>query len=192
MSTNSAEVWSIAALRTGDRRLQEAFVDRFYAPLFRWLHWLSGDNEDAADMTQQTFAACWDSFDRADVTMDAQIWLFAIGRNVWRNAVRTRLTRRRAREKEARLSIPCGRSDECGADPAIAAECAAEIRKAVADLPVDIREAVTLRYWAGLSYAQIAQTLSITPEHARQRVFQGRNRLRRRLEPWAPAIPGTS
>jgi RNA polymerase sigma factor (sigma-70 family) len=189
MSTNSAEAWSLATLQSGDRCLQEAFVDRFYAPLFRWLHWLGGDYEDAADLTQQTFAACWDSFRRADPSTDAQVWLFAIGRNVWRNAIRARDKRRRIREERVPFSKSQGANDTAEPDPLIAAECAAEIRESVADLPVDIREAVTLRYWVGLSYAQIAQTLSITPELARQRVFLGRNQLRRRLAPWAPISP---
>ena len=67
-----------------------------------------------------------------------------------------------------------------------AAECAAAIRLAVTRLPVELREALTLRYWQDHSYREIAEILSISAVLARQRVFQARNKLRRELNAWAP------
>ncbi|MBI3466821.1 MAG: hypothetical protein HY000_27730 [Planctomycetes bacterium] len=66
------------------------------------------------------------------------------------------------------------------------AECAAEVRQAVAALPIEYREAVTLRYWQELSYAEVAQILEVTPELARWRVYRGREILRVQLIAWAP------
>lgn len=180
---NSSEGQSVAALRAGDRQVHEAFVDRCYVPLFQWLHWLSGDFDAAAEMTQQAFAACWESLVRADGSIDAQVWLFGIGRNVWRNAIRRNARDRRIRDKISQFAESQIVNNQGQPAATIDAESVAEIREAVAALAIDIREPLTLRYWGGLSYAQIAHALSITPTLARQRVFQGRNQLRRRLEP---------
>lgn len=74
---------SLEALRSGGREAQEVFVDRYYTALFRWLHWLTGDRDRAADLTQETFATFWRCLHSADPSAEAHVWLFAVGRNVW-------------------------------------------------------------------------------------------------------------
>ena len=44
----------------------EAFVDRHYTQVFRFFQWLTADREAAADLTQETFAAFWESIARKD------------------------------------------------------------------------------------------------------------------------------
>jgi RNA polymerase sigma factor (sigma-70 family) len=51
----------------------------------------------------------------------------------------------------------------------------------VAALPAKQREAVTLRYLADLSHADIAQAMGTTAEAARRNVFEGLKRLRKEL-----------
>ena len=185
MAMSGVESWSLGTLKHADRGVHEEFVHALYGPLFRWLHWLCGDREEAADLTQQTFVGCWESLARADPSLKAKVWLFAIGRNTWRNALRSRLRDRSVSNDGMRTEVVDSRTDSA-LEAAMTAECANALRHAVADLPEDVREAVSLRYWADLSYADIAATLSITPELARQRTFVGRNQLRGVLKAWAP------
>jgi RNA polymerase sigma-70 factor (ECF subfamily) len=183
---SASESGSLRSLRRGGSEVQEEFVRANYAPLFRWLHWLSGEYEEAADLTQETFAAFWDSVEEGNASAEARVWLFAVGRNVWRNAVRCRhRVRRNLGNRVANAEFQDRRSDPA-LQAVLTAQCAAEIRSAVSQLAPDIAEAVTLRYWAGCSYAEMADVLSISPELARQRVFQGRKQLRRQLKAWAP------
>jgi RNA polymerase sigma factor (sigma-70 family) len=51
----------------------------------------------------------------------------------------------------------------------------------VAALPAKQREALTLRYLADLSHADIAQAMGTTAEAARRNVFEGLKRLRKEL-----------
>ncbi len=174
---------SLDALRSGGREAQEGFVDRHYTALFRWLHWLTGDREHAADLTQETFVAFWRCLHSADPSVQAHVWLFAVGRNVWRQDCRQQ--QRRAATQE----IPDGglgdkREASSASEALMGAERAAQVRQAVADLSPDLREALTLRYWQGYSYSEMAGLLSISPELARQRAFQGREQLRCRLASW--------
>ena len=52
---------AVAALRSGNRRACEAFVEAHYRGVYRFFTWLTGDPEAAADLTQETFAAFWAS-----------------------------------------------------------------------------------------------------------------------------------
>ena len=181
---------TLGDLRVNGREACEHFVDAHYADLFRWLHWLTGDPDEAADLTQATFLSFWESMDAGKSSTEARTWLFSIGRNVWRNVCRQRhqvgrtsgdTTHDGDQTEGSRVVSPV--------DGAAAVEQATAIRQAVVDLPFDLREAITLRYWQDRPYNEMAAILGITPELARQRVFQGRKRLRGRLREWSPGIP---
>ena len=184
---DSSQPNSLGTLRTSDRSEREAFVDRTYADLFRWFHWLTHDRDQAADLTQATFLSFWKALESGGRSTSARVWLFAIGRNLWRKGCRRW-------HQEDRLWANASQEDplaEASAEPSPyeemnAAECAADIRSAVVELRADLREALTLRYWQDYSYHEIAEVLGVTPEVARQRAFQGRRLLRQRLRAWAP------
>ena len=181
---------TLGDLRVHGREACEHFVDAHYADLFRWLHWLTSDRDGAADLTQATFLSFWESIDAGKSSTEARTWLFSIGRNVWRNACRQRRKAGRASGKTIRDGDQTeGAREVSPVDRAEAVERATAIREAVVELPFDLREAITLRYWQYRPYNEIAEILGITPELARQRVFQARDRLRRRLRAWAPSTP---
>ncbi len=56
------------------------------------------------------------------------------------------------------------------------------IAKAIAGLPVSLRDAADLRFIQETSYQIIASRLSITPENARKRVQQARALLREQIK----------
>jgi len=74
-------------------------------------------------------------------------------------------------------------------------EDTARIRGAVSNLPDRQREVLSLRTDAGLSYAEIAETLGIREDNARAHHYQALKSLRRILlgldEPRRPAPPAT-
>jgi RNA polymerase sigma-70 factor (ECF subfamily) len=72
----------------GDRDSREAFVRAAYAGLYRWFYRLVGSSDRAADLTQETFVAFWESLDRRRGEASPRTWLFAIGRNLWRKQAR--------------------------------------------------------------------------------------------------------
>jgi RNA polymerase sigma-70 factor (ECF subfamily) len=181
---------TLSEIRSGGRQEREAFVEASYADLFRWFHWLTNDVDLAADLVQGTFLAFWESVGPGQATVEARRWLFGIGRNVWRN---------HCRQKQRSPPTAVGTfendalhpttKDDNTVESASAAESASEIRAAVAEMPIEIGEAVTLRYWQDWSYAEIAKLLEISEVSARQRVLQGREWLRRRLKKLAPRAP---
>ncbi len=188
----SQDSCTIERLQSLNRSVCAEFVDATYACLYRWFHWLTRDPDQASELTQSTFLAFWDTLSAADGSADARLWLFAVGRNVWRNSCRQlHRDRQRINPKTDVATLHRETDSSSAAGAAIANERTADVRRAVVQLKPDLREAVTLRYWQGCSYKEIARVLAISPELARQRVFQGRKQLSVQLSSWWPLQPNS-
>jgi RNA polymerase sigma-70 factor, ECF subfamily len=191
--------WSLEALRARQREACEAFVDAHYRGVYRFFAWLTGDREGAADLTQETFAAFWESTDRLEAAGDAsgpdlKAWLYGIARNRWRKrcrddrAVGSGLPGEGAERSLASLDEAADFPDGAPGPEALAMAAldATTAARAVAGLPPDYREALVLRVFQELSYGQIAEALCISEGLARWRVHRARAWLRAALEPdWA-------
>jgi RNA polymerase sigma factor (sigma-70 family) len=100
-------------------------------------------------------------------------WLLRSTELVCRNVLRERASRER-REKEAGMKLAEDR-------PIAAGEELAELEPAVAELPARYRQALALRYYQGLSVAEVAAHLGCPQRTAETRLARGLERLRTRL-----------
>lgn len=170
-------------LQSRERAACEAFVDAHYAGVYQFLRWLTNDAEVSADLTQESFAGFWASLARLEETraLDLKAWLYGIARNQWRK--RCRSARGGGEWDRSPLDQALDVLDSAPGpeEIAVAAERAAAVAQAVADLPPDYREALVLRIFQELSYAQVAETLGIGEGLARWRVHQARSWLRKAL-----------
>lgn len=170
----------LGSLLRRERAACEAFVEAHYRGVYRFFCWLAVDPTAAEDLTQETFACFWESLGRRSeaVSLDPKAWLYGIARNRWRK----RLRRERSRPEtdlEAAAETPDLHQDPeakllgtLDADSALAA---------MAALTPEFREALALRVWEELSYAQIGEALLITPGLARWRVHRARRLLTARI-----------
>jgi RNA polymerase sigma-70 factor (ECF subfamily) len=142
--------------------------------------------DDALDVVAETFAIAWRR--RSDMPTEpdeARPWLFGIARRCLANAARSS-------SRASRLGQRLADSFAPGAvpDPAAAHERAADaavVRTALRELPDDDRELLTLVAWEGLTPAQAAVVLGLTPGATRVRLHRARARLRAALPD--PALP---
>jgi RNA polymerase sigma-70 factor (ECF subfamily) len=164
------------AVDRADQAACDAFVDAQYPRLFAWFCWLTGHRDRAADLTQESFAAFWESLGRKPVREPA-IWLFRIARNRWRKACRARPL---APTGEHGLEAVPHRGPD--PDHRIARdEFTQRVAACVLELPGTVREAVALHYWNDLSHDQIARVQGVPAALVRWRVHRGRRLLKDRL-----------
>jgi RNA polymerase sigma-70 factor (ECF subfamily) len=163
-----------------NRAAREAFVEASYSGLFRWLLRLTRSPDLAADLTQETFVEFWKSLGRRPRGVDERAWLYAVGRNRWRKAVRD--CKHLARLHEGSL-LDSGRTAEARVEEG---EFRAAVEAAIADMPPDLREAFTLRFWHEFEYEDIAVIQGVTAGLVRWRYFAARRSLHDRLAEWDP------
>jgi len=156
-------------IRSRDRDAWNALVAAEHQRLFNLHLRLCGDREAAADLTQETFKAAFESADRFAGRCQPATWLYGIALNVSRNWFR----------RAGRVS-PTEATNDTMPDPDPTPEQLALIRaqshlvyEAVAALPEAYREVVALRYFAGVPAVEIAAAEGLPAETVRWRSHRG-------------------
>jgi RNA polymerase sigma-70 factor, ECF subfamily len=155
----------------------EAFAElfrRYKQPVYGFFRRRVTDAAHAEELAQETFLALVRSAERYEPRALFRTYLYAIALKILRNFRRNAAFR--AFFIAGRKAVPdSGRQD--------ATESALWVRGAIAKLdPLD-REIVMLREYEQLSYAEIADLLSIPVNTVRSRLFRARMALRELLQP---------
>ncbi|HKH40308.1 MAG TPA: sigma-70 family RNA polymerase sigma factor [Solirubrobacterales bacterium] len=141
----------------------EAVYERHSAGLIRRLERMLGSRESAEDLAQEAFLRLWQR---------APVGLAAAQQAAWLQRTATNLALDELRRRRVRDHHPL--EDEAVAGLAVDGTEALSVREALSRLSAHQRLLVLLRFQAGLSYAEIAETLAITPEAARKRTARAR------------------
>jgi RNA polymerase sigma-70 factor (ECF subfamily) len=157
----------------------EALVVRHQDEVYRYLWRLSGDEQLARDLLQETFLRAYRAFARLDGRGAHRAWLYRIAHNLCLNA----LSRRRptASLDGTENTLRGSRGD----DPAAIVEgreTLAGVESAIAALPRRQRAALLLRRVQGLDYAEVGAALGCSADTARAHVYQAIRKLRQTLE----------
>jgi RNA polymerase sigma-70 factor (ECF subfamily) len=175
-------------LAAGRDAALDDLMERHAAPVFRFLCRRVGNEEDANDLAQETFARVFRA--RAGFRSGGKFstWLYTIAANLARNHFR-----RQSRHPNVSLEAETGETEQtlgntlpasnpAPSESAVTAERAAMVRAAVEKLPDDLREAVVLCEWEELSVADAAAILETTPKAVESRLYRARRILRESLQ----------
>jgi RNA polymerase sigma-70 factor (ECF subfamily) len=168
MTDEAAERGLLERIRAGDREAAETLVEKTYEGVFAGLVRLCGGDRDlAADLTQETYRKAWQAFSGFDGRSRVSTWLYRIAYNAFLNHVRRPL---RAVPLEGD-GVPVPVDPAPSVEEEIAAsETFLRLRRAVLDLPEDLRFAVTARFWGGLSVSEIAREAGLSTVAIRKRL----------------------
>jgi RNA polymerase sigma-70 factor (ECF subfamily) len=149
-----------------------------------------GNAEDARDVTQDAFVKAYRQLATFDPNYRFFSWMYRIVINESFNAIRAR----RPHEPLAIAIAESGRrgaqradSARSGGSPfetALAGERHTQIDAALQRLAPDYRTVVVLRHFAGQSYAEISEALSIPEKTVKSRLFTARQLLGEMLLGW--------
>ena len=157
----------------------DKIVERHEREIMRYLLRVSGNRADAADLFQETWLRAYRAYPRLKPETKVRPWLYAIAVNLSRNRVRDGARRARVIVAEARD----GRAVNRGGELHHALQdndgyAAVHLRELVSTLPARQREALHLRYFAGLDYAGIARAMDCSQQSARANVSQAMKKLK--------------
>lgn len=146
-------------------------------PLLRFLIYRTGDRATAEEVLADTFERVLRSRSRFNPSRGkVKTWIYSIALN------RLRDLHRRGEAEERAL-----RKSEAGSPEAVAdidrVEERSTVAAALAQLDEIEREAVSLRYGADLSVAEVARTLGVKVSTAEGRIYRGLRNLKELLEP---------
>ena len=162
-------------IRAGAHREAIALCVREHGPaLGRLCMALLGHQGEAEEATQEALIAAYGAMASYRGEGSVRAWLFGIARRMCAR----RLEKRSRREHKLRL-VHDAEADATLPDSAVESRRRARIvREALDELKPTEREAVLLRYEAGLSYREIAEACDIDEPAARKRTSRALGRLR--------------
>ena len=139
---------------------------------------LLGSQAEAEETTQEVLLAAHAAFASFRGDGSVRAFLFGIARRKCARKVETRIRR----ERRLRLVHDAGTGAELPDDALAARRRAERVRAALEQLKPSERDAVVLRYEAGLSYREIGEACGIDEAAARKRVSRALARMKTALK----------
>lgn len=174
---DSSDQQLLSRIAARDTAAFAEFYDRQAPRLLGWLlRWL-GQRGDAEDVLQEVFWQIWSRAGQYDATRATPgVWLFLIARSRALDYLR---------QRRSSAGAPEGSEPAAAADPCAVleqTEATQQVREALAQLPEEQRSAISLAFYGGLTYEQVAQRQEIPVGTAKTRIRLGMKRLRALLD----------
>ena len=180
--TREQEAMIVRKVLQGDVNAFEKLVTEYEKAVYAIAQRMTGNAEDAADMTQETFIKAYNSLSSFRGDSKFSVWLYRIANNVCLDFLRS---------KSRRPTVSLSAEDDDGeetqldiADESQSPELLLEssltrdaVRRGLDSLPPDYKQILLLREIQGLSYEEIAAALGIESGTVKSRIFRARKRL---------------
>lgn len=177
----------VTKARTGDNDAFRVLVERHSRPLFRLAYRMTGNQQDAEDVVQDSFLRAHKQLARFDDRASFGTWLYRIAVNCSLDLVRSRKRRNElvvpadSEMDDPTLSLPS--RDPSPDRIAMSGEVRDRVSDALTELSASERTAFVLRHFEGMCIEDVSRALGCQPGAAKHSVFRAVQKLRRALEP---------
>ena len=180
--TREQEAAIVRKVLDGDANAFETLVLEYEKNVYNIALRMTGNSEDAADMTQEAFIKAYNSLQAFRGDSKFSVWLYRIVSNVCLDFLRS---------KNRRPTVSLSVEDDDGEDTQLDVADESQspellldrkltresVRRGLDSLPPDYRQILLLREVQGLSYDEIAQALGLEVGTVKSRIFRARKRL---------------
>jgi len=180
--TREQEAQIVRRVLEGDVNAFEDLVTEHEKGVYAIAQRMTGNAEDAADMTQETFIKAYNSLSSFRGDSKFSVWLYRIATNVCLNFLRSR-----SRKPTVSLSVEDDDGEETQMDIADESQSPEQllergltrdaVRRGLKSLSPEYRQILLLREIQGLSYEEIAEALVLEVGTVKSRIFRARKRL---------------
>jgi RNA polymerase sigma-70 factor (ECF subfamily) len=178
---------AVAQARAGDSGAFRVLVERHSSNLFRLAYRMTGHQEDADDVVQETFLRAYRQLEKFDDRASFGTWLYRIAANCSIDLIRARKRRGERQETpEEGAPDPIQLLPDSAPPPdrlAMSSEVGRKVADALNELSEVERTAFVLRHYEGMCIEDIGRTLGVQPNAAKHSIFRAVQKLRRALEP---------
>jgi RNA polymerase sigma-70 factor (ECF subfamily) len=179
---------TVARARAGDREAWGELYRQFAGPLFRFCRRVLPTREDAEDAAMDVFVKLRSKLGQYDPERPFTAWLYKVAANHCWDLLRRRKTRQDLETEEAE-TLPLEHPDPGQLDQMISEQSSQGVRQALARLSDRARMALVLRYYAEMSYEEIADALGLRRAFVGVVLLRARHELRAALAQGVDAPP---
>lgn len=169
----------VVRVQKGDKRAFDLLVLKYQQKVHSIVGRFVRDTDEVADVVQESFIKAYRAIPNFRGDSQFYTWLYRIAVNTAKNYLVSRSRRPPASDVDVADAEYYSGSDylkDLGTpeNNLFRDELEAVIVKAIADLPEDLRTAVTLREYEGLSYEGISEIMDCPVGTIRSRIFRAR------------------
>lgn len=178
----------VRRVQKGDKRAFDLLFSRYQHKILSLVSRYLRDAQDVEDVTQEAFIKAFRALPRFRGESAFYTWLYRIAINTAKNHLVARSRRPPGvdvdvEDAEFMDGAELLKEGESPESALVRDELSAAIDTAIAQLPDDLRSAVTLREFDGLSYEQIAQIMDCPVGTVRSRIFRARESIDQHIAP---------
>ena len=188
MQAKNTDQELVRRVKRGDRSAFDLLFVRYQHKILSLVGRFFSDPEEIEDIAQEAFVKAFRALPSFRGESAFYTWLYRIAINTAKNHLAVKARRPAGVDIDAEdaqlLDGAHALREGEGPEAALARDqLAAEIERGIADLPDDLRNALALREFDGLSYEQIAAIMECPVGTVRSRIFRARETIDRRIRP---------
>ena len=180
---DDCDALAVARAKAGDQEAFRFLVERHSHALFRLAYRMTGTEDEAEDIVQETFLRAYRQLPRFEARSGFSTWLHRIAANCCLDFLRKRKRNQSDESFDTDLSEDSVRDTRPGPDDLLCqSELAASVDLALERLTPLERTAFVLRHFENSSIQEISDTLDLSQSAAKQAIFRAVQKVRRSLE----------
>ncbi len=161
-STSDIIAENIEKAKQGDQKAFSFLLDTFWHEVYGFQLARTRDENDAEDISIQTFSRAFDKIESYNEQFEFKTWLFTISRNIHVDMIRRRKTNilNQASKEPEDAVYDVIDSSPSAEDRIIIEQNLAKLLRDIKKLKPHYQEVINLRYFQELTYQEIANRLS--------------------------------
>ena len=172
----------------GDKAAFNLLVIKYQHRVAKLVSRFVHNHEEAEDVVQEAFIKAYRAIGKFRGESQFYTWLYRIAVNTAKNYLVSRSRKPPASDLDAEeaetMSVGARLTDIATPERnMLADEIAGTVRRVIEELPEDLRTALTLREFEGLSYDDIANAMGCPVGTVRSRIFRAREAIDAQLKP---------
>ncbi len=188
LSDRQVDQLLVERVQKGDSRAFDLLVLKYQNRIINLVTRFVSDHSEAQDVAQEAFIKAYRAIERFRGDSAFYTWLYRIAINTAKNYLVSRSRRPPTSDVDAQdaeqYAIDTRLKDRDTPErELLRAEIEVTIATAIEDLPEDLRSAIVLREMEGMSYENIALSMSCPIGTVRSRIFRAREAIDEKLRP---------
>ncbi len=187
MGVETSDQLLVKRVQSGDKAAFDLLIQKYQHKIISLVSRFVRDISEAHDVAQEAFIKAYRALPNFRGESAFYTWLYRIAINTAKNTIvsadrRPPTSDIDASEAEQYDGAAALKETDTPERLLLREEMERTINQAIAELPDDLRSAITLREFEGLSYEEIAMTMDCPVGTVRSRIFRAREAISRKID----------
>ena len=168
----------VARVLKGDRQAYDLLIDAYKGPVFNLAFRMTGSLPDAEDLTQEIFIRAYQKLYQFDQQKKYFTWVYTIAANLIRNHLKKKSKEIQNHRKDRAFSESSSQKADSGEEDLLSEENMKRLDENMRKLPVDLREAIILKFHQDLTFEEVAAITGDSVSAVKMHVYRGLEKLK--------------